>query len=83
MCATRQGDDYIIQDFLVGRAAELERLSFLSLGLRLLGLLGAHKLPPGYRVSWDKLDLSDPNNPRLCCSREDLKPLEDEERTEN
>lgn len=73
--AAQQGDDWVIQEYLIGTAAVLERLSAWTLGIRILHLLGAHKIYEGYRVPWDKLELSDPQHPRLRCSIDAIKAL--------
>ncbi len=74
--AEQQGDEWVIQEYLIGSAALLERLSAWTIGLRLLHLLGARKIYGSYRVRWDKLDLSDPEHPRLCCSLQELKAFD-------
>lgn len=73
--AEQQGDEWVIQEYLIGTAAILERLSAWTIGLGILHLLGAHKLHGGYRVPWDKLDLSNPQHPRLRCSIAVIKEL--------
>lgn len=70
--AEQQGQDWVVQEFLIGSAALLERLSVQSIALRLLDALGAHKLYSGYRIPWNKLDLSDPLHPRLTCTLSEL-----------
>jgi len=52
--AEREGDELLVKEFHVGRAAVAERLSF--------GLFGAHE---PHRIKWSDLDLSDPQHPRL------------------
>ncbi|XGV99027.1 MAG: hypothetical protein ACAF41_08830 [Leptolyngbya sp. BL-A-14] len=74
--AEQEGSDWVIQEYLLGATAILERLSAWSLGIGILRLLGAHKLQVGYRVPWDKLDLSDVHHLRLNCSIDALQPLE-------
>jgi sporulation protein YlmC with PRC-barrel domain len=76
--AQQQGEAWVIQEYLIGTAAILERLSAWSLGLGILHLLGARKIHGGYRVPWDKLDLSDPHHPRLTCTLHELKSLNEE-----
>jgi sporulation protein YlmC with PRC-barrel domain len=73
--AEQQEDDWVIQEYLIGPAAILERFSAWSIGLWLLHLLGARKLYGSYRIPWNKLDLSDPEHPRLFCTLDDLKAL--------
>jgi hypothetical protein len=40
-----------------------------------LRLFGAMKAHGGYRVPWDKLDLTEPQKPRLLCPVKELKSL--------
>ena len=62
----RVGDHADITEFHIGRTALLERLA--------MPLVGRGKRT-GYRVPWDKLDLSDPMRPRLKCTVDELKRL--------
>ena len=69
--AQRNGEDLIVTEFHVGAYAALERLSALRIGIAILGLI---RLPRrGYRIPWDKLDISDSRKPRTICSREELR----------
>lgn len=74
----RQGECYVTE-FLVGSYAILDRLSALMIGRALLKGLRLAPTRGGYRVSWDKLDLSDPDYPRLLCKVSELLPLNDDE----
>ncbi|QSJ20571.1 hypothetical protein JYQ62_00215 [Nostoc sp. UHCC 0702] len=74
--AEQQGEEWIVKEYLIGYAAALERLSAWTIGLKILHLLGAYKIQGGYTVPWDKLDLTDPDKPRLLCSLNELKSLE-------
>ena len=65
-----------IREYHVGSYAVFERLSSYSIGRTILRLFGATKEGGGYRVPWDKLDLSDPEKPRLLCSIQELEKLE-------
>lgn len=69
----------LVTEYLVGAYAVAERLAVLSIGRALLKLFGATRKHGGYRVPWDKLDLTDPERPRLLCSIAELKTLADEE----
>ncbi|MFB2894416.1 hypothetical protein ACE1CI_16020 [Aerosakkonemataceae cyanobacterium BLCC-F50] len=73
--AEKQGDEWIIEEYLVGSTAILERLSAWKLGLAILKLMGARKIHGGYRIPWDKLDLTNPDRPRLHCSLSELKEI--------
>jgi sporulation protein YlmC with PRC-barrel domain len=70
--AQKQGDDWVIEEYLLGTTALIERLSAWHIGIGVLKLLGAQKFYTGYRVPWDKLDLSDPKHPKLTCHRDRL-----------
>ncbi|MBV9211421.1 MAG: hypothetical protein JOZ52_12360 [Acidobacteria bacterium] len=67
----------VVTEFHVGSYAAFERLSAYSIGRTILRLFGATRAGGGYRVPWDKLDLSDPARPRLMCSTKELKKLSD------
>ncbi|GAA6623221.1 hypothetical protein [Scytonema sp. NUACC26] len=74
--AEQQNGEWVIQEYLIGPAAILERLSAWTIGLGVLRLLGARKIHGGgYRVVWNELDLSDPKSPRLRCTLENLKEI--------
>jgi hypothetical protein len=73
--AEQQDDEWVIVEYLVGIAAIVERLSAWNLGTSFLRLFGARKLYQGYRVPWDKLDLSDLEHPRLVCTIDELKEI--------
>jgi sporulation protein YlmC with PRC-barrel domain len=63
--ATPQDGAWLVREYHIGNAALLERLSAHVTG----------RGPRGFRVPWDKLDLSDPEKPRLTCRMEDLERL--------
>lgn len=62
-----------VEEFHVGSYAVLERLAAWSIGRTTLRIFGVNK---GYRVPWDKLDLSDAERPRLLCSVKELKTVD-------
>jgi sporulation protein YlmC with PRC-barrel domain len=68
---------YFVKEFHVGAYASLERLAALSIGRAILRVFGIRKKRGGFRVPWDKLDLSDPKVPRLLCAVDELKPITD------
>ncbi len=78
----QQGDEWIVQEYLIGPAAILERLSAWTIGLKILHLLFAGQGTGGYRVPWDKLDLTDPRHPRLRCHLHELKTFSHEQQEE-
>lgn len=71
----QQGDEWVVQEYLIGTAALLERLSAWTIGLAILRLLGARKIYSGYSVPWNKLDLTNPEKPCLLCALDELKSL--------
>lgn len=76
--AEQDGDDWVIQEYLLGATAILERFSAWSLGVGILRMLGARKMHVGYRVPWNQLDLSDVDHPRLRCTIEALEELREQ-----
>jgi sporulation protein YlmC with PRC-barrel domain len=78
ICAQQRGNDWVIQEYLVGSTALLERLSAWKIGLGLLKLMGARKIYGGYRIPWEQLNLSNPDRPSLRCTRADLKSLNEQ-----
>ena len=75
VCAEDIGGDLIVTEYHIGTAAALERLSVSLLGRGILGLFGRGQAVRGYRVPWDKLDVSDQWRPRITCTVAELAPL--------
>ena len=73
--AEQQGGETVIQEYLRGPDAMGARLAVWLTGLRMLHWLGVGKSNRGYRVPWDKMDLTDPEQPRLRCAKEELERL--------
>jgi sporulation protein YlmC with PRC-barrel domain len=73
--AELQRGECVVQEYHVGRYAVLERLSAWSIGRAILHLFGATKMRGGYRVPWDKMDLTDARKPRLLCALKELEKL--------
>jgi sporulation protein YlmC with PRC-barrel domain len=57
----------LVEEYHLGPGAALERF-----GISAARMVGLRLAPKPVRVPWDQLDLSDPENPRLRCSREEL-----------
>jgi hypothetical protein len=74
---TDRGHLYV-SEYLVGSYAFLSRLAAWRMGRTLLHFFGARR-NEGYRIPWDKLDLSDPHRPRLLCEVKELLRLEKEQ----
>jgi hypothetical protein len=66
--AEREGDDCVVREYELGAAALLSRL-----GISALRLAGGRLRREPLCVPWDQLDISDPERPRLKCTREELK----------
>jgi sporulation protein YlmC with PRC-barrel domain len=76
ICAEPRGNQFVVTEYHVGIYAAFDRLSGGSMGRTLLSVLPVRGKRGGYRVPWNKLDLSDPLRPRLRCSVDELEPLE-------
>jgi sporulation protein YlmC with PRC-barrel domain len=72
--AEREGDEWVVREYWVGRSALLTRFSARDVARALLGFLGA-KENAGYKVPWDKLDLTRPKRLRLHCPCHELEEL--------
>jgi sporulation protein YlmC with PRC-barrel domain len=68
-----QKGECLIEEFHVGAYAVFERLSAWSIGRAVLQLF--HLGKGGYRIPWGKLDLTDPEMPRLRCAVSELSRL--------
>jgi hypothetical protein len=75
--AEQRGDECFIEEYHVGSYAVLERLSAWTFGRAILHVFGGTQRNRGYRVPWDKLDLSDFQRPKLRCRVSELKLLGD------
>ncbi len=73
--ARREGKDWVIEEYKVGALAFLERFAALTIfdGVTRKLIRGKHL---GYVIPWDKLDLTDPERPRLLGRKEELTPIE-------
>ncbi|MFN2533133.1 MAG: hypothetical protein ABR555_17755 [Pyrinomonadaceae bacterium] len=69
----RRGD-CLIKEFRVGDYALFDRLAAWRIGAPLLRIFGISRRP-GYRISWEKIDLSNPDQPHLNCNVNELEPL--------
>lgn len=66
----------VVVEYRIGAPAAIERFAGSGLGGSLLFHL---RVPRGYRVPWDRLDLADPAHPRLLCPTSDLRPAGDDD----
>ena len=73
-----QGNDYVVTEFHVGSFGAIESLAgayFARLLLLRLGRLAPYR---GHSIRWDRMDLSDPNNPRSLDTVEQLEARQNE-----
>lgn len=77
VCAVATDGEWTVTEYLVGAYALLERLSAWHIGRAVLDVLGTRRKGGGYRVPWDRLDVSDPDRPRLLCKVSELSPIEE------
>jgi sporulation protein YlmC with PRC-barrel domain len=63
----------LVEAYLVGTSALIDRLSAWTLVRPIKALLGTRKLYTLYQVPWQDMDLSDPDHPRLRVAKRDLR----------
>jgi sporulation protein YlmC with PRC-barrel domain len=66
------GNDYVVVEYVVGAYGALEALAgarFARHLLRRLGRVGGYRR---YTIPWERMDLGDPERPRLTCRAEEL-----------
>lgn len=63
----------LVEAYLVGASALIERLSAWTLIRPIKAFLGTRKLYTIYQVPWGDMDLSDPHHPRLRVAKRDLR----------
>jgi len=73
MLAEEKGDGFVVTEILVGTYGFFERLSIFHFGMGFLRLFGArgHAAKPK-KIPWNRIDLSDPEHPRLTCAKSEL-----------
>lgn len=75
--AVPEGAEWVVEEYLIGPAALLERLAAWPVAGKVVQLLSIRGRS-GYNVPWDKLDISDPSKPRLTCPRNALEAYSSE-----
>ena len=63
----------VVESYLIGASALIERLSAWTLVRPIARVLHARKLYSLYEVPWQDMDLSDPKRPKLRIARKDLR----------
>src|SRR3954451_15643681 len=77
LVARRDGDACYIKAYVLGREGLAERMSVAGLSSLLVGFLGARRQsPPGHRVPWNQMDLTDAEQPRLRCTLRELELMQ-------
>jgi hypothetical protein len=77
--ADRDSDGHcVVREYLLGRAGLLESLSVAGASVYFIHWLGGHGPRASHKVPWDKMDLSDPERPRISCGVDELETLQDE-----
>jgi sporulation protein YlmC with PRC-barrel domain len=75
VCAELKPGECQVTDFLIGKYGVFERLAAWSIVRAFLGFFGSIT-KGGYRVPWDKIDISNPERLTLTCSVAELSPLD-------
>jgi hypothetical protein len=71
--AERDGKSCLVDSYLIGASALIQRLSAWTLVRPIERFLNARKIYTIYRVPWQDMDLSDPHHPRLRIRKRDLR----------
>jgi hypothetical protein len=69
----RQEQALLVEAYLIGASALVERLSAWTLVRPIRRLLKNRHIYSLYEVAWQEMDLSDPNRPKLRIARRDLR----------
>jgi len=73
--AEPKGNLLAVSEYHIGSYALMERLSASRFGRALMDFFTAGKVGQGYRIPWNRLDLSDPERPKLLCPVDQLAKL--------
>lgn len=63
----------LVEAYLIGASALIERLSAWTLARPIMAFLGTRELYTLYEVPWEDMDLSDPDHPHLRIAKRDLR----------
>lgn len=69
----RDGKSCVLDSYLIGSSALIERLAAWTLVRPIARALHGHRFYSLYQVPWQDMDLSDPRNPRLRIAKRDLR----------
>jgi hypothetical protein len=59
------GNEVVVKEYVLGPSGLFARLALTGLRLRLIPFLHPRKYFSPQKISWDKMDISDPKHPRL------------------
>ena len=71
-----QDGQCVIDEYMLGERALMERLSFTGAASVFVHQLGGRRRNLSYKVPWDKMDLSDPEYPKIRCRVDELEKAE-------
>jgi len=71
--AERDGKSLLLEAYLIGASALIQRLSAWTLVRPIHRALHGRRFYSTYRVPWQDMDLSDPHHPRLRIAKRDLR----------
>lgn len=71
--AERIGKECLVESYLIGASAVIQRLSAWTLVRPINRFLHGRSFYSIYRVPWQDMDLSNPHRPRLRISKRDLR----------
>lgn len=66
------GNDYVVKEFHVGSFGAIESIAGPYFARQLLHRLGRFAPYSGHRIPWDRMDLTDPRNPKSLDTVEEL-----------
>lgn len=70
----KRESDVLVEAYLVGASALIERLAAWKLVRPIRGVLGK-SVYSMYRIPWNEMDLSDPHHPRLTVAKSELRRI--------
>lgn len=69
----RDGKTCLVEAYLIGASALIQRLSAWTLVRPIRGFLSTRAIYSPYQVAWEDMDLSDPRHPCLRIAKRDLR----------
>jgi sporulation protein YlmC with PRC-barrel domain len=69
----RQKNALVVEAYLIGASALIDRLSAWTLARPIMRVLRARRIYSVYEIPWQDMDLSDPKRPTLKTPKRDLR----------